>query len=97
MKRPWPRLRFVIAGLLCLASTSNYIDRQALSVLADTVKRDLGFSVAATPHITSAFLLTYMVMYFARRLPLVDRIGTRPSYLVFDVALVARHHGPTAW
>jgi len=80
--RPWPRLRFAIAGLLCLASTSNYLDRQALSVLADTVKRDLGFSATDYADITSAFLLAYMVMYFVGGF-VVDRIGTRRSFLVF--------------
>lgn len=73
---PVPRLRFVIAGILCLASTSNYLDRQALSVLADTVKRDLDFSATDYADITSAFLLTYTVMYLVGGW-IVDRIGTR--------------------
>ncbi len=93
-RRPWPRLRFVVAGLLCLASTSNYLDRQALSVLADTVKRDLGFSAADYADITSAFLLSYMVMYLVGGW-IVDRIGTRWSFLLFASAwsLVTMAHG----
>lgn len=92
--RPWPRLRFVVAGLLCLASTSNYLDRQALSVLADTIKRDLGFSAADYADITSAFLLSYMVMYLVGGW-IVDRIGTRWSFLLFASAwsLVTMAHG----
>lgn len=93
-RRPWPRLRFVVAGLLCLASTSNYLDRQALSVLADTIKRDLGFSAADYADITSAFLLSYMVMYLVGGW-IVDRIGTRWSFLLFASAwsLVTMAHG----
>lgn len=80
--RPWPRLRFVIAGLLCLASVSNYVDRQALSVLAETIRQDLSMSAADYADITSAFLLSYTVMYLVGGL-VVDRIGTRRSFLVF--------------
>ena len=89
-----PRLRFVIAGLLCLASASNYLDRQALSVLADTVKRDLGLSAADYADINSAFLLAYMVMYLVGGW-IVDRIGTRRSFLLFASAwsLATMAHG----
>ena len=84
----------MIAGLLCLASTSNYLDRQALSVLADTVKRDLGFSAADYADVTSAFLLTYTVMYLVGGW-VVDRIGTRRSFLLFASAwsLATMAHG----
>jgi ACS family hexuronate transporter-like MFS transporter len=68
--------------MLCLASTSNYLDRQALSVLADTIKRDLGLSAAQYADITSAFLVSYMVMYLVGG-RIVDRVGTRRSFLVF--------------
>jgi ACS family hexuronate transporter-like MFS transporter len=92
--KPWPRLRFVIAGLLCLASTSNYLDRQALSVLADTIQRDLCLSAADYADITSAFLLTYTAMYLVGGW-VVDRIGTRRSFLLFASAwsLATMAHG----
>ena len=91
---PWRHLRFVVAGLLCLAATSNYLDRQTLSVLADTVKRDLRFSAADYADITSAFLLSYTVMYLVGGW-IVDRIGTRRSFLVFASAwsLATMVHG----
>jgi ACS family hexuronate transporter-like MFS transporter len=72
----------VIAGLLCLASVSNYVDRQALSVLAETIRQDLAMSAADYADVTSAFLLSYTVMYLVGGL-VVDRIGTRRSFLVF--------------
>jgi ACS family hexuronate transporter-like MFS transporter len=84
----------VIAALLCLASTSNYLDRQALSVLADTVKLDLGLSAAEYADVTSAFLLTYTVMYLVGGW-VVDRVGTRWSFLLFASAwsLATMAHG----
>ena len=39
-KTPIPHLRWWIAGLLCLASALNYLDRQTLSVLIGTIKID---------------------------------------------------------
>jgi ACS family hexuronate transporter-like MFS transporter len=83
-----------VAGLLCLASTSNYLDRQALSVLADTVRRDLGFTATDYADVTSAFLLSYTVMYLVGGW-IVDRVGTRRSFLLFASAwsLVTMAHG----
>jgi ACS family hexuronate transporter-like MFS transporter len=83
--RAIPRLRWWIAGLLCLASANNYLDRQALSVLADTIKRDLGWSASDYADVTSAFLLSYTVMYLVGGF-VVDRIGTRRSFLLFASA-----------
>jgi len=85
MPRPVRHLRFVIAALLCLASTVNYLDRQTLSVLADTIKQDLGLSASDYADITSAFLVTYTVMYLVGG-RIVDAIGTRASLLLFAVA-----------
>lgn len=92
--RAIPRLRWWIAGLLCLASTNNYLDRQALSVLADTIKRDLGWSASDYADVTSAFLLSYTVMYLVGGF-VVDRIGTRRSFLLFASAwsLATMAHG----
>jgi ACS family hexuronate transporter-like MFS transporter len=68
--------------MLCLASELNYLDRQTLSVLAATIQKDLGLSDVDYSHVTSAFLLSYTVMYaVAGRL--VDGLGTRRSFLVF--------------
>jgi ACS family hexuronate transporter-like MFS transporter len=87
-------LRFGVAALLCLASTLNYLDRQTLSVLADTIKRERGLSASDYADITSAFLISYMVMYLVGG-RIVDRIGTRRSFLVFASAwsLATMAHG----
>lgn len=82
MSRPIPHLRWGIVALLCLASELNYLDRQTLSVLAATIQADLGLSDVDYSHVTSAFLMSYTVMYaVAGRL--VDVLGTRRSFLIF--------------
>lgn len=79
------RLRFGVAALLCLASTVNYLDRQTLSVLADTIQRELGLLASDYADITSAFLVSYTVMYLVGG-RIVDLIGTRWSFLLFASA-----------
>jgi ACS family hexuronate transporter-like MFS transporter len=82
VSRPIPHLRWGIVALLCLASELNYLDRQTLSVLAATIQADLGLSDVDYSHVTSAFLMSYTVMYaVAGRL--VDVLGTRRSFLIF--------------
>jgi ACS family hexuronate transporter-like MFS transporter len=76
------RLRWYVAGLLCFASALNYLDRQTLSVLAQTIQTDLGITTIGYSHITTAFLASYTVMYAVSG-RLVDRLGTRRSFLLF--------------
>ena len=52
-----------MAGLLCLACTLNYLDRQTLSVLAATIQHDLGFTTVEYSYLTTSFLVSYTVMY----------------------------------
>lgn len=83
--RKIPHLRWYIAVLLCLASELNYLDRQALSVLATQIQKDVGFSDAQYGQITSAFLMSYSVMYLVSG-RILDVIGTRRGYLYFVAA-----------
>ncbi len=81
-KRPIKHLRWYIAGLLCLSSEINYLDRQTLSVLADTIQKDLGLSTVDYSHITAAFLWSYTVMYAVSG-RLIDFLGVRRGFLIF--------------
>lgn len=72
-------LRWRVAGLLCLASALNYLDRQTLSVLAGTIKTELGLTAQDYSYITSAFLFSYTAFYFISG-RLVDRFGTRRAF-----------------
>ena len=81
-KRPIKNLRWYIAILLCLSSELNYMDRQTLSVLADTIQRDLNLTTIDYSRITSSFLISYAVMYAVSG-RLIDRLGTRRGFLIF--------------
>lgn len=76
------RYRWYVAILLCLATLCNYLDRQDLSVLAHTIQQDLKLSTTQYSYITSSFLLSYTIMYAVSG-RLVDRLGTRRSFLIF--------------
>src|SRR5687768_3365377 len=88
------RLRWYIAGLLCLASVLNYLDRQALSVLAATIQRELALTDVEYSYVTSSFLLSYTVMYAVSG-RVVDTIGIRRGLIVFVSAwsVAAMLHG----
>ena len=79
---PGARYRWYVAILLCLATVCNYLDRQDLSVLAHTIQQDLKLSTTQYSYITSSFLLSYTIMYAVSG-RLVDRLGTRRSFLIF--------------
>jgi MFS transporter, ACS family, aldohexuronate transporter len=81
-RRPIKHLRWYIAILLCLASELNYLDRQTLSVLADTIQRELQLSTVQYSYITTSFLVSYTVMYAVSG-RLIDLLGTRRSFLIF--------------
>jgi MFS transporter, ACS family, hexuronate transporter len=82
MSKPIPNLRWYIAGLLCLSSELNYLDRQTLSVLAATIQADLKLTDVDYSRVTSAFLVSYTIMYAVSG-KLVDVLGTRRSFLIF--------------
>ena len=77
-----PGLRWYIAILLCLTTALNYLDRQALSVLAKTIQDELKLTDIDYSNITAAFLVSYTIMYAVGG-RLVDVWGTRLSLTVF--------------
>jgi MFS transporter, ACS family, hexuronate transporter len=77
-----PNLRWYVAALLFMASVINYVDRQALSVIAPVLTKELGISPIQYANILQAFLISYTVMYLGSGF-LVDRWGTRRSLAVF--------------
>jgi ACS family hexuronate transporter-like MFS transporter len=77
-----PGFRWWIAGLLLLASILNYIDRNALAILAPTIQADLGISDARYGDIVSLFLVAYTLAYlFSGRV--VDALGPRLGLALF--------------
>ncbi len=71
-----------MAGMLCLSSELNYLDRQTLSVLAETIQKDLGLTTVDYSYITSSFLVSYTIMYAVSG-RLIDVWGTRRSFMIF--------------
>lgn len=77
-------IRWAIAGLLLLISIVNYIDRQALSILATTIQAELGISNSSYATLVQAFLLFYTASYLLSG-RIVDRFGPRIAETGFIV------------
>lgn len=77
-----PSFRWWIAGLLFLISILNYIDRQALAILAPTIQEDLKLSDQQYATVVSTFLVAYTVAYLLSG-RLVDKLGARMSMAIF--------------
>lgn len=71
-----PRYRWVICGLLLLATTSNYMDRQILGILAPDLQREMGWSEVEYGHIVTAFQAAYALGLLVCGW-LVDKVGSR--------------------
>ena len=56
-------LRWWIIGMIFLASVLNYIDRQALSILAPTVQKELGLTNQDYAFVVNLFLVAYTISY----------------------------------
>lgn len=81
----WRALRWRVAVLLCVITTINYLDRQALAITGPVVIATFGLTNTEFGLINSAFLLTYAIGHLLSG-PLIDRIGTRRA---FSIAVVA--------
>jgi len=68
--------RWLIVVLLAGFSVVNYLDRQALSVLAPTLRNELGITTAQYSYVVSSFLAAYALGYlFAGRA--LDKWGVK--------------------
>ena len=77
-----PKLRWIIGGLLCLATMINYVDRLALSVVSVDVRKEFRLDEQDYALILTLFMLAYAVMYAGSGY-VVDRLGTRRGFAVF--------------
>jgi ACS family hexuronate transporter-like MFS transporter len=69
-------LRWIIAGLLFLATLINYLDRQILSVVAPMLRSDLHLSNSEYAYAINAFLIPYAIMYAVGG-KIIDWLGPR--------------------
>ena len=76
------RLRWALLALLFVSTVINYLDRQALSILATTIQLDLRISDIAYAHIVQMFLFAYTLSYLlAGRI--TDWLGSRMALALF--------------
>ncbi len=74
-----PRWRWYICFLLFFATTINYIDRQVLGILKDTISRELHWSESDYGWIIAAFQGAYAIMMpLAGRI--IDWVGPKLGY-----------------
>ena len=71
--------RWVICALLLFGTTKNYMDRQVLGILKETLQHTFGWNEIDYGNLVSAFQIAYAAgMLFVGRL--VDKLGTRLGY-----------------
>jgi ACS family hexuronate transporter-like MFS transporter len=85
-------VRWLVCGLLFLAATINYIDRQVIGILKPTLQGEFSWSERDYAAIVFSFNLAYAIgLLIAGRV--MDRLGTRLGFalavLVWSVAAVA--------
>ena len=74
-----PHLRWWIIGLICLATTINYIDRQAISVVAPIISKEFNLTPLDYSWLPFWFLFSYSLMQiFSGRF--IDVIGTKKGF-----------------
>lgn len=77
--KPTGNWRWRICGLLFLAMTVNYIDRQVIGILKPTLQQQLHWTEIDYSNIIFSFQLAYALGYlFVGRL--IDRLGTRKGF-----------------
>jgi ACS family hexuronate transporter-like MFS transporter len=74
-----PGFRWVVCGLLFLATTLNYVDRQVIAVLKPLLERELAWSEIDYGNLVFSFQLAYALGY-AGGGRLLDRLGVRAGY-----------------
>lgn len=76
-----PSSRWIICGLLLLATILNYLDRQTISVSATKIAAEMGLNDWHLGRLFSGFLLAYGVSQIVVG-PLLDRFGTVAAFAV---------------
>src|SRR6266851_5075253 len=80
-----PHLRWVIAIMLFLATSINYADRLALSIVSRDLRAEFHMTEQDYSYVITAFFVAYAIMYAGSGY-LVDRLGTRRGFAAFVAA-----------
>jgi ACS family hexuronate transporter-like MFS transporter len=73
--------RWVMLGLLFMATTILYIDRSALGILAPDLQKSIGWSEEQYGYINTVFMIAYAICFLVMG-SIIDKIGTRKGYLI---------------
>ncbi len=84
-RRAWLAPKWKICGLLFLATTLNYLDRQTLSILAPILRVDMHLDNETLGWLFAAFYYAYTLSHFAVG-PILDRSHLRWA---FGIAVLA--------
>lgn len=79
------RLRWWIVALVCVGTIINYVDRNALGVLAPHLTEELDLSTQEYSWIVAAFQLAYTIMQPICG-AILDAVGLKTAFAVFAVA-----------
>jgi hypothetical protein len=86
------KFRWTICGLLFLAATINYIDRQVIGILKPTLQAQFGWTEIDYGDMVFSFQLAYAIGFLFAG-PLMDRIGTKRGFalalIVWSLAAMA--------
>lgn len=77
-----PKMLWVIAFLLFLATALNYADRMVLAIVSVDIRRDFHLSVQDYSEITALFMFAYAIMYAGSGW-IIDRLGTKRGFGLF--------------
>ena len=97
-RRGW--YRWVICGLLFLATTISYVDRQVVAILEPVLKVELHWNDVTYGRIVGAFQLAYAIGYLGAG-RLMDRLGVRLGFAlavaVWSIASAGHGLARAAW
>jgi len=89
------RLRWVILVLLFAATVLNYVDRQALSILASRIQHELGIDDIGYAHVVQFFLIAYTFAYLGAGW-VTDKLGAKLT-LALSLGWWSLANMATAW
>jgi ACS family hexuronate transporter-like MFS transporter len=93
-------LRWYICGALFLATIINYLDRQSVPVLNETLKHEIGWDDAGYGWVSFAFQLAYAIG-FPIAGTIIDRIGVRNGLtwgvLLWSLAAMSHALARSVW
>lgn len=77
----YPNYRWIILGMVFLATVLNYVTRQTLSIMAPELRERFGINDEGYGLIVSCFMIAYTVMNAVSGV-MIDRLGTKIGYAV---------------